>query len=96
MKVRHVDVARLGWQAPRIDAGAAMMEFVAAPVRQRETVVALADASEFGRQVRQLVRDQMHDLALTLDAALHGDHAGGQDDAALAVGLRQQKIQVLR
>jgi hypothetical protein len=30
-----------------------MMEFVAAPVRQRETVVALADASEFGRQVQR-------------------------------------------
>jgi hypothetical protein len=35
-----------------------MMEFVAAPMRQRKGVVALSDPGKFGRQIRQLVRDE--------------------------------------
>jgi hypothetical protein len=36
----------------RGDTGAAVMEFVAAPVRQREAVIPIADAREFGGQIR--------------------------------------------
>lgn len=56
-----------------------MMEFVAATVRQREGAVLVADAGELAGEVRQLVRDQVHDVALTLDAALYGHHPGRQD-----------------
>jgi hypothetical protein len=31
-----------------------------------------------------MVRDEMDHFALALDAALHGDHAGREDDARLA------------
>jgi hypothetical protein len=65
-------------------AGTAVMEFVAASVRQREADVPVTDAGQVGGQVGQLVGDKVYDIALPLDAALHGDHARGQDDAALA------------
>jgi hypothetical protein len=55
------------------------MEFVAAPVRQRKPVVAFADAGELGRQIGQMLRDEMNDLPFPLDAALHGEHTGGED-----------------
>jgi hypothetical protein len=66
------------------------MEFVAAPVRQRKPVVALADAGEFGRQVGQLLRDEMDDVPFPLDAALRGEHARREDNAALALIERRQ------
>jgi aspartate aminotransferase-like enzyme len=57
MKVGHVDVARLRQQIPRIDARTAVMEFVAASVRRRETRVAIPDAGEFGGQMGEMVGD---------------------------------------
>ena len=47
------------------------MEFIAASVRQREAGVAVPNAGEFGGEIGEMVGDQMDDLALTLDAALH-------------------------
>ena len=97
VQVRHVDVPRLGdlrRQAARIDARAAMMEFVAAPVWQRETGVPVADAGEIRRQVRQMIGHEMDDVALALDAALHGDHAGRENDATLAFIKRRPDHQV--
>jgi hypothetical protein len=49
-----------------------VLELVAAAVKQREAAVPLADAG-----------DNMHDVPLSLDAALHRDHARGENDAAL-------------
>ena len=43
----------------------------------------LADAGQLGRQIGELMGDEMDDLALALDAAAHGDHAGAQHDAAV-------------
>jgi hypothetical protein len=60
MKVGHVDVARLRRQAQRIDALAAVMKFVAAPVRQREAGFPVADTGEFGGQIGEVVGDQMN------------------------------------
>ena len=72
-----VDVARLRplRRASRIDTRTPVMEFVAAPVRQRECRVAPADAYQFLRQVRQPMGDKMHDLALALDVARDGEVA---------------------
>jgi hypothetical protein len=80
VQVRHVDVPRLRSrrrQASRIDAGAAVVEFVAPPMREREAVIPVSYAGQVGGKVRQMVGDEMDDRPLTLDAALHGDHAGG-------------------
>jgi hypothetical protein len=87
VQVRHVDVSRLGAlrrQAARVDAGTAVVEFVAAPMWQREAVIPITDAGEFGGQIGQMVCDEMDDFALALDAALHSDHARRQDNAPLA------------
>jgi hypothetical protein len=68
VQVGNVDVARLrslGRQTARIDAGTAVVEFVAASVRQWKTVVALADAGEVDRQVGQVLRDERDDHAFT-------------------------------
>jgi hypothetical protein len=46
-------------------------------VRRREAGIALAHGREYGGQVGQLVCDEMDDVTLALDAALHGDHSGG-------------------
>jgi hypothetical protein len=97
VQVRHVDVPRLRAlrrHGARIDPGTAVVEFVAAPVWQREAHVALADCGKFGGQIGQLVCDEMDDFALALDAALHGDHAGGEDDAAPALVERRPDHQV--
>jgi hypothetical protein len=51
MQVGNVDVPRLRplrRQAPRIDARAAMMEFVPASVRQRKAGVPIANAGKVG------------------------------------------------
>jgi hypothetical protein len=84
VQIRNVDVSRLRRQAARIDTRAAMMEFVAATVGQWKSAISLADACEICRQIGQMVGHEMDNLALALDATLHGDHAGRQDDAPLA------------
>jgi hypothetical protein len=73
MQIGNVDGPRL-WslrQAAWIDAGNAVMEFIAPPVRQRETIIPFADAGQFGRQIGQMLRDKIHHVALALDATLH-------------------------
>jgi hypothetical protein len=78
VKVRNIDVARvqaLRRQFARIRPGTAIANLVAASVRQRECRLAVAGAGEFGRQVGKALRDEMHDLALALDAATYRDHA---------------------
>ena len=73
VQVGNVDVAgpqTLRRQAARIDAGTAVVEFVAASVRQRKPVVALPDAGQFGRQVGQVLRDEMDDDTPYLEAQL--------------------------
>ncbi len=83
--IRIFDVAwfRPFRQAAGIEGGTSVMEFVAPAMRYRKRHVAIADVGQFRRQVGEPPRHQMHHLAFTLDAALHPDHAGGQDDAAL-------------
>jgi hypothetical protein len=71
------------------------MEFVAACVRQRKPVVAFADAGEVSRQIGQVLRDEMDDLAFPLDAActaimpaarmMRRWRSHNEDDAALAL-----------
>jgi hypothetical protein len=48
VEVRHVDVPRLRRKAARINAGTAVVEFLAAPMWQREAVIPVADAFELG------------------------------------------------
>jgi hypothetical protein len=48
VQISHVDVPRFRRQAARIHAETAVMEFVAASVRQRETGVPIADTGELG------------------------------------------------
>ena len=38
--------------------------------------VAIADTGEVRREISQALGDEMHDFALALDAAAHGEHAG--------------------
>jgi hypothetical protein len=45
-------------------------------MRQRECGVAIADTGEVRREISQALGDEMHDFALALDAAAHGEHAG--------------------
>lgn len=74
MQVGDIDISRpksFRRQTPRIGAWTAMMEFVAAPMRQRETLVALTDASKRRGHVGQLVCDEMHHLAFPLYASMH-------------------------
>ena len=59
------------------------MQLVAAAVGQGEWRVPLADARQLGREVGDPVDHDMHHLTLALDPARHGDHAGGEDDAAM-------------
>lgn len=49
-----------------------MMEIVTAAMRKREGGVLLPDAGELTGEVRQLVRDRVHDLAFALDARRTG------------------------
>jgi hypothetical protein len=54
VQVRHVDVPWL-WslrrQAARVNAGTAVVEFVAATMWQREAVIPITDAGELGGQI---------------------------------------------
>lgn len=59
------------------------MEFVAAPVRQREGGIALANACEIRRQITQPMGDEVHDLAFSLDAAVDPNHTGREHDTAV-------------
>jgi hypothetical protein len=52
------------------------MEFVPTPVWQREGSIALANTGQIRRQVGEAMRDEMHNFAFTLDAAVDADHAG--------------------
>ena len=45
------------------------MEFIAAAVRKREGGIASADTGELGRQIDELVGDDMDDVAFALDTA---------------------------
>src|SRR5690606_29492070 len=86
VQVRDVDVAgpeALRRQFAWIERGTAMMEIVAAAVGQGEGLVAVPDAGEFGRQVGQRAGDEMHDFPFALDLALHGEHAGAENGAAM-------------
>jgi hypothetical protein len=58
------------------------MEFVAAPMRQWERCISAPNAGQFGREVGELVRNEMHNLAFSLNAATHGKHACGEDNTA--------------
>jgi hypothetical protein len=60
------------------------MKFIASSVGHREIAVTITHAGEICGQVCQLVGHEVDNFALALNAALHGDHAGGEDDAALA------------
>ena len=60
-----------------------MMKLIASPVRQRKCLVAVPDAGEIRRQIRQPVRNQMHDIPFPLDAAIDAEHAGTEHDAAI-------------
>jgi hypothetical protein len=64
----------------RIDAGTAVVEFVAAPVRQWEAVVPVAHACG------QLVGDEMDDFALALDR----ESCWRQDDACATALIGRQ------
>ncbi|CAX24231.1 protein of unknown function [Methylorubrum extorquens DM4] len=46
------------------------MEFITTPVRQRKCRVAIPYAGEGGREIGEPMRDEMHDLAFALDAAV--------------------------
>src|SRR5665213_607802 len=84
VQIRNVDVSRLRRQGARIDARTAVMELITAPVRERKTSIALANGSKLRGQICQLVGDQVDDLALSLDAALHRDHSSRENDPTLS------------
>jgi hypothetical protein len=60
-----------------------MMALVAASMGQGESLVAIADAGEIGRQVMKVSGDKVDHVAFTLDAAVDAKHAAAQDDAAV-------------
>jgi hypothetical protein len=73
VEIGNVDVVRFEavWrQIAPIQARTAVMQFVAAPMRQREDCVTVANARQRVRQIGQPMRDEMDDLALSLDAAV--------------------------
>ena len=72
-----------GCDRSRIDAGAAAMEFAAAPVRRRKDRIAVADGRKRRRQIGQRVGDELHKLPFPLNAPIDGQHVRGKDDAAL-------------
>ena len=51
---------------------------LAASMRQREAGATVADTRKVHRQIGELIGDQVDDIALALDAALHGDHAAAR------------------
>jgi hypothetical protein len=57
-------------------------------------VVSVPHGGKLGRQIGQMVGDEMDNLAFALDAALHADHAGRQDNEALAFVERRSDHQV--
>lgn len=59
------------------------VELIAAPMRQRECSIALADARQISGQITQAVSDEMHNLTFALNASVGADHAGGKDDTAV-------------
>src|SRR4051812_38487819 len=63
VQIRNVDVPRLRRQTARIDAGAAVMEFVAASVRKRKAAVALSDGGQIGGHIGQLVGHEVDNFA---------------------------------
>lgn len=67
----------------RIGTRAAMADLVAASMRDREARVAISHAGELGREICEVVGDEMDDLALALNASAHRDHARRQDHAAV-------------
>ena len=64
-------------------AGIGMLEFVAPPMRQRESRIAVADARQRLGQIRHSMSDVMDNLTLALDPAANRHHAGGKDYTAL-------------
>ena len=85
MTVRVDDVSRPRAlrHAARIGRGAAVMQFVAAAMWEREGVVALADAGQFAGQIGQMTRHEMHHLPFPLNPPADRKQAGGQHGAAV-------------
>src|ERR1700730_2633028 len=72
-----------GGKPPRIEARTAVVELVAAAVRQRERDVSIANARQRVRQIGQPMSDEMDDLARALDAAVDRHHPCRKDHPAL-------------
>lgn len=69
----------------------AVPELVAPFMGKWECPFRLPNAGQFARQVHDLVRNQMHDLTLALDAACDGDHRfGAGNDPGFARSVRRK------
>jgi hypothetical protein len=82
----NVDVARVQtvWrQTAWFKAGTAVVQFIAAPMRQRKGGITAVATCQRVRKVGQPMGDKMDDLALALDAAVDRHHPGRKDYAAL-------------
>src|SRR5690606_21269311 len=79
-------IPRLDTQTPalaRIGAARSVMELVATSVRQRESVILLADPAQPVRQVEEFRGNEVNDVAFALDAPLRSDHARAEYHAAV-------------
>ena len=62
-----------------------MRDAIAATTRHRERLLPMPDAAEQIGQIIQPLCHDMNDIALALHAATAGEHAGGENNAALPV-----------
>jgi hypothetical protein len=60
-----------------------VVELITAPMRKQECSLPLTDAREFGGEVREVMGDEVNDLALALNTTADGKHAGGEDHATI-------------
>jgi hypothetical protein len=72
----------MGASVPRIGA-IRILHLVAAAVAKREGGTSSTEAFEQIGQIVEAVCHDMNDITLALHAAMAGEHAGGQNDAAL-------------
>lgn len=68
---------------PLVGRRAAMMEFVATPMRQREGSIVIADTGQIGGKIVQTMSDDLDHLAFALNPSIDADHASAEHDPAI-------------
>jgi len=68
--------------AARIGRGTAVMELVAAPLRQGKNRLPFANAGQLSGEIAQLMSDKMDHFSFSLDRPIDAHHAGAEHDPA--------------